>query len=321
MLIDASVRAQARAAQQTLEAIGRRSREFAAACAVSSVELTAARALAGTSAFVSVLAFEAARVKGRIAHDPPRDDYRSSTRRRSRRVSPSALLEELQTDDPVAAGLARLGGLLVKDEGLERAMLRAFERAAGAFEAGDTFAAEARLEETATFTGATIDVLRDVGDLSGTLARPLATLESAPGRPLADVRGHTLEALLPRDVLAALYRSGIGIREIRYASIDVTPPSPGDQLAAALAEASATLDEFASAVAAWRPGDDARKVELKVAPAATIEVYEADDGYAWRLRDARGDVVATSSRAFATREAAATAVEEVRRLMRRASRA
>ena len=271
---------------------------------------------------MSVLAIGAARVKRRIAEDPPRADYVSRTYTRSRRANPELLLVSLaEAPEPIddrAPRLIALGAELERDDAYEAAMLRAFERAAGAVQANAGHEIQSRLDEVFRLRGRASDTLRETVAVARELSERFTVAEFDISPQLRIGLSGSLDQILPDDVLAALYRSGIAISNVRRVRVRDVRQTVAQEFVSALAAAANELQRYSNALAEWDPEQDARRIGDATLPiaarpvAATFEIYSDDEGrYRWRLRDRAGRVLAIAGESYETRLAARLAVQQL----------
>jgi uncharacterized protein YegP (UPF0339 family) len=134
--------------------------------------------------------------------------------------------------------------------------------------------------------------------------------------------GRSLEQTLPDSVLAGLYRSGIGIQELRAVRVERIGADPVEEFVSALAASPPKLRSYSGALEVWEPAGDlalARDVRIPVAarPSATFEIYVVEEGrYRWRLLDEHGTVAAFSDDTYETRDDARRAAELLKEIMR-----
>lgn len=301
-LVSPDVRAKARAAQKTLETVSKYAGTFAAACSWSATAHPGLASLAGASGFLSVTARVAAERQRDIAQDPPRDDYSSQTYLSRRRVRPELVLEGLEplgTDSPRV--LVALGASLSDGAAAEVAMLRAFERAAGAFQAGNPSAAEARLTEQRRFAARSSEALARASGTAAIAAADLETEQLGMSAPQSS-RSGTLEQLLSDQILASLYRAGVTIGELRSQSV-ISTPDPRRQLVIALRSCAPALADIATSIGEWDAESDARKVERRTGRSSII-IEETEHGFTWRFVGPGERLIARSEARFPSREEA-----------------
>jgi len=141
-----------RDAQESLERLGRYAGGFSTTCGMAASTYHPLVSLSAAAGLVSALSYRAAAVKRRIAKDPPDDEYRSSTWVYEPRIHPEVILEDLPPGDIRSVRpLIQLASTLVVSTPTELAMVRSFERAAGAYGHGDQVAARDRLSEQAEY--------------------------------------------------------------------------------------------------------------------------------------------------------------------------
>jgi uncharacterized protein YegP (UPF0339 family) len=287
---------------------------------LTSVNVASLRGVAAASTFASVLARGAARVKQRTANDPPREDFDRRTYLRQRRVAPSPILEllaSLPRDDEtlrymgVAESCVQLGMELARDETSEAAMLRAFERAAGATRARDGVRTAERLAEVTRFAERAAGQLTEVTGLMQQLSEGLVGLPVE--RIASSVEGESLDSLLPDDVLARIYRAGVKIGELREARVRERSSDPSRLFALTLDEGVGALAAYSEALRQWSLERDLAEGEPQSGPSLTFEVVRYPDGrYGWRARSRDGEILATSEERYDSRSAAYAALARLR---------
>jgi uncharacterized protein YegP (UPF0339 family) len=207
--------------------------------------------------------------------------------------------------------LMRLGLTLQEDDAYERAMIRSFERGAGATQAGDQFAADARLRELD-------DLVSKVRTALGSAAGQSNDLAASLDIPDADVvstngRGSTLIELLPDDVLAILYRGGLAADELRRGTVGVVAPGAATRVIRELTTSSGALSDFADGLGLWEPRRDLLKVAQEAGEVVFEIRAERPGTFRWAVLARDGRTIATSADAFVSEGAARRAVDVLRR--------
>lgn len=269
LLLEPHVRDEARAAQQRLQFISQRATELAAAAGLAAVATPVLLALAASSGMVAALASGAAWIKGQIANDPPRRDFYARTTLRRRKFDGLALLapseprlaEAVDVLHRVPTSAVGLAFALVEDDASERAFLRALERAAGAVEFAGGQVASQRLLEASEYQARSEVALRALGVEAVELADALDEEVSFSERPGPVFQSATLDEILPNDVLAVLYRTGIRIEELRRLRPRAPKQDPLQGLVNELREAQPIAVRFAGALASVVPERDIRRRE------------------------------------------------------------
>lgn len=175
---------------------------------------------------------------GRIAHDPPRDDYSEPTTLPPSRVDVSVL-----GDSPTEVAAA---GLIDANDQATRAfdaIILALERASGAELAGDDAMLEARAAEVFEFAAQASDALIASSERTGPFRDALAEFRDVSTPPFQP--GTTLESLLPEPTLSAWDALGLP-RDYLRAGIDRRPTErPVEALSDALGQTAESDYEFA----------------------------------------------------------------------------
>lgn len=149
----------------------------------------------------------------RLHNDPP-DEYYSSPTRPRRRAFYSAPLR----GSPVERRAAAVAGLLVDSTAYLEATVRAAERAAGAKAANANDFFQRRREEARRFAARASEPLLGLESATGGLADELdeeGVEEVDPLAVPARASSGTLDAHMPAEALANLYRAGIPLEAIR----------------------------------------------------------------------------------------------------------
>lgn len=310
MLIDPEVRRRAQEVSQTLGFVAQRLFELAGAAGLSSISLPVLLPLSAASAFVGTCTLGVAQMKDRIANDPPRDDFDLATRLNPLRLRPEEGFGSMVDAGAETSVLVEFGLALAEDQRRESAMLRAFERAAGAQAAGASAFVASRLRETRRYRDRTIESLHQlaihcevVREIISSLPDDLQSEASQSGR---------LDDVLPDNVLSILYKSGVTISDVRSVWLEHAPTLPADDLGEALESTAPSLIALADGLANWIPENDVCKVEPRVSLRRfVISKDRRRGGYRWRLVDG-GVTVAISERPYRSAQEARAAAERVR---------
>jgi hypothetical protein len=185
-------------------------------------------------------------------------------------------------------------------------MLRAFERAAGAYAHGDQGAANARLTEQARYAEGATTALLEAAALAEQGAAELEGDEGTDVAPQPSLE-QRLEELLPDEVLAALYLAGISVGRLRRHKVR---PGTRSNMVTALRSSGEAMNEFATALRGWDAAADARRLE-RPPTGGRFVIYRAADVYGWRLVDLEERVLLDTGAVFATREIALANIYEV----------
>ena len=274
---------------------------------MSATAVPSLMSLSAAAGMVSALAYWAADVKRRIANDPARDDYLSQTWFDEPRIYPQRILEDLPPGDLRSVyPLIQLSSALIASAPNEAAMLRAFERAAGAYGHGDRSAANARLAEQARYAEGATTALLEAAALAEQGAAELEGDEGTDARPQPSLE-RRLEEVLPDEVLAALYLAGISVARLRRHKVR---PGTRSDMVTALRSSGEAMNEFAIALRGWDATADARRLE-RPPTGGRFVIYRAADVYGWRLVDLEERVLLDTGAVFSTREMALANIYEV----------
>jgi hypothetical protein len=185
--------------------------------------------------FFYVMAKNLAAGQGRLAADPPRDDYRSATYPFRRKFD----LSVFGTGPVVTPGVQAAAAMASASAYLS-AMVRAFERAQGADLRGDRQARAQRLSETENYARRAGRALADVSASTLRLAEAVEALIEEEGLPEWPRRriSARFDQVLPDSEMARLYRSGVRIDEIRRTVRGTLSPELAAQLVTDLREAA-----------------------------------------------------------------------------------
>jgi hypothetical protein len=181
--------------------------------------------------FFYVMAKNLAAEQGRLAEDPPRDDYRSATYPFRRKFD----LSVFGTGSIVTPGVQAAAAMATAAAYLS-AMVRAFERAQGAELRNDRHARAVRLSETESYAREAGRALAEASASTLKLAEAVEALSEEEGVPEWPERqiSARLDQVLPDSEMARLYRSGVRIDEIRKTVRGTLSPELAVQLATEL---------------------------------------------------------------------------------------
>ncbi len=189
------------------------------------------------------------RVAQRIANDPARDDFTSSTRRRLTFATP----EYIHSDDP--AEQAALRAALAADEAEANlaAHLRAFERFQGAYARGRESDAAQRGKEATRYAHSSGVTLQNV---STSLLDLIASLGDDWGERQSASLTRRIKRVQPTDIdeetLAVLFLGGLRIRDLENILTRSRQPDP-QSAPKHLSNAPKAFELFAERMMQWRP--------------------------------------------------------------------
>jgi hypothetical protein len=179
---------------------------------------------------------------GRLAHDPPRDDYRLPTT-----VSSSALDTAGLGESDVERAEAEFANVVDEEARIVDALVVALERASGAELANDATMVEARTAEALDFAHQASERFMTSSELAHHLSEALNQFSESPAPPL-DLPT-TLERALPDEVATQVESRGIPF-DYMNTLIEVIPERPVAELIhelETLAEADLDYARFLSA--------------------------------------------------------------------------
>lgn len=268
MQLAPAVRQDAARAEQTLKNCGGGFAVSGAAAALRAAVTpnVLSAAYAAVSAILSVASYATAEVKHRVAEDPPDDDYPVRTRAPRRSLKLEAVMQDAQLRagaealGPVGELGPELGHHLFEEGAQLGAFVRAFERAQGAKRAGASQFVQLRVREAEAFADRSVALLDQAASLAGRLSDSLPEIEALT-QPFTEpiyVGGPdtTLESVLPERVLAALYRAGIRIGELRRPIRGEVVRDLIGNLPNLLSDEEGALRDLAVTLMSWEPSED-----------------------------------------------------------------
>lgn len=187
-------------------------------------------------------------VSGHIAADPPRPDFKTSTKVRPRLSRP----DYISTDDRFEALALKAAAAADDAEAQLAAHLRAFERLQGASKANRRAEASARAEEARRYARSSGHALRQ---LAGPVAEIAAELSenSRPRQSNRDVRrGRPQVNQVSRDALAIFFLGGLRIRDLENVLHGIEQED-SSQAVRRLNSAAKTFREFGRTMEDWIP--------------------------------------------------------------------
>jgi hypothetical protein len=188
-----------------------------------------------------------ARVAGRIVADPPRKDFRTSTRVRARFAKPQYLM----TDEPSERLALEAAEAADHSEAYLAAHLRAFERLQGARQTGDHEAAAERAAEAVSHAHTSGGALRRLSTLVAELPQePVAEREGLGGRDRRSGRPRLSD--VDRESLAVLFLGGLRLRDLENV-LRGTRMQDSEVAADRLPAAAAAFRDLGEAMEAWEP--------------------------------------------------------------------
>jgi hypothetical protein len=203
--------------------------------------------------FIGVCFKGAAFTKHRAANDPPDEDYQRRGVVRRRRFDLTPL--ELNRLDVRLDGGRELAESLNNEIATLAAMLRSFERAMAAAEAGADYYVNARLQEArkyATWTSSSLHLAAEtLPTFADSVERVPASLDEADTPHVG--RGGRLVDLLPEETLALLYRVGVRFHEIEEWDVVTETGDVWGAWAASLRDAQPAAQALAQSLEEWSP--------------------------------------------------------------------